>query len=701
MVNLRTIEKYVPFIEEEDFKGSLAKFNPKNFTKCKEYLRFILKHWDEIIEIGPELPLIFQNILSFLLRIYYQTSYLDEMSKKINTIEIFSNYLYLFSRQGKSGRVKKIIKQYDHNDAKGQKILALVDLKISITLYYIEQLEYERANHTIKSIQDILQKIDPEDTRFKTAINEYNVSINLLKATFYGKLKEYETAIDYAKLALMLLNKAKSENYYLLAMTNMTLGNLYQKIGDLKTQNYFDQAHKYFELLGDERGLAVINANAGLIGLREGRFEEALTFLIEFIDLMEKKKDHRNIVITCLDIYSAYKSLGNFQKAEYYLNKAWKIVKQNNLINNNLYLVSAEFYALKGDLEKAKENLEQYKDNLRITEEKRSIALATYKIYEGLIELKSQNVYNAEKNVRIGYKIAKSKNNSILVLQALIYLIELSLIKYRIEDDEDIKNSIMYELELFCEETVILLKTHQSIFQQINYALLLANVYILSHKLDLALSVLQRTENLCSTYNLTHQCEEVRNTIQLVNTLERTNIGDNLIKDTSTIIDQFIISMVNYSTKGITDAKYMIEGEIKPDIYYILILTPSGLPFYSKTIKEESIRESDDLLLAGLIKAIQNFSSELEFTKGMFRMLEHSDYTVLIETRQEFTTVIFSDSFSYPLKAAIQQLCDKLESEVSEIEMEYEESGREKVENKQASEIVEELLKTTLKEFIS
>ena len=382
---------------------------------------------------------------------------------------------------------------------------------------------------------------------------------------------------------------------------------------------------------------------------------------------MNKFQDQRNILVIYNHIYSCLRSLEKMEEAEEYLIKSFESMKEFNIENDDIYLDATEFYAITGKFDLAENYLNKYYEIMKVKEEEETLNKSTWHISKGFIELKKMNVFASEQELIEGIKLARKNNFAPLILQGLIYLIELLIIKYRTTEDFELKKLFIEKLEINCQECVILLREYKSIFQMVNYNLLLATVYILSFKYELAQDVLNRTMKVCKEYNLQKQYDRAERNLKIALDFKKASKQENIEQEILQMRTEFEFSMMNYSERGVKETTYISSSEEKPILLFLLVILPSGLPVYSYNFKSERISD-DELLIAGLINAIQNFSSEISMKKGEFRMLEHTDYLVLLEPRDNFTIAFFTDSFSYGIKEGILRFADETEKSIEILE---------------------------------
>ncbi|MBA7522976.1 hypothetical protein ES705_15097 [subsurface metagenome] len=642
--------------KEDNFLGGLLDF--RKFKTLHEFFVSIIDNW-EVILFSDLLP-VHQAIVSYVLMIYFHYPRLDELYTKYPTIEVASNFIPVLTRQGQKEKIMNIISSFSEESINEALIISQIDLLIWKSYFHIHYHEFTEAKELISLAE---RKIDEtiEKEQFQIIYYQQKALVKNILVLLFARKKSHHQAIAECKQGIKLLEDNKINDRYLLGTLYNSYGNALDVFGDPSAGEKFEIALEHFTKNNIKRGMAVCQGNIASLMIKEGRFEKSLEYCLLFIEIMEKFQDQRNILITYNLIYSSLKSLGRMEEAEKYLTKAFEHMDKYKLENDEIYLDASEFYALIGDFKLAERNIDRYYELLKV-DEKETMRRATWLMHKGFIELKKKNIYRSEQQLRDGIRIAKKQRYATLVLQGLIYTIELLLTKYRVEENQQIKQKIIDEIELHSQEIVILLREHKSIFQMVNYEILLATVYILTLKLRLASDILRIARSICERYNLQKQLEEIKEKEVIVKSLlalsEQSEREKEILQDQS----KFEHTLGFHSTRGVKDATYISTTEEKQDILYLLIILPSGLPCYSYNFKKERLHD-DELLIAGLINAIQKFSSEISIEKGVFRMLQHSDYLLLLEPRETFTIALFTENFAYKIKENIILLADKVEEE--------------------------------------
>jgi len=664
MKDLIELSKYLPFLTERDKGFHKGLFYFENYESLEEYYDSLVMNWKIVLSV--KLPPVYQAIISYVLMIYFQFQKLEELHEKFPTLEVVSSYLMILIRQSQKEKIKGILNSFPITRIDKSLLVSKIDFLIWQTYFFIYERDFQKAKEILQYIENILEEIKSN--------KKYNLVYRQEKALFFnveGILhqieRDHHKSLVSSKKGIDILEKEGIEDSFILGTLYNSFGSALNILGDPEAKEGFSKGLEHFSRNNIERGIAVCQANIATLLIQEGRFDQAIKYFYNFIDIMSKFQDQRNILVIYNHIYSCLRSMEKMDEAEEYLIKAFDSMKKYNIENDDIYLDATEFYAINGNFDLAESYLKKYYEIMKVKEEEETLNKSTWHISKGLIELKKMNVFASEQELIEGIKLARKNNFAPLVLQGLIYLIELLIIKYRATDGVDLKNNLIEELELNCQECVILLREYKSIFQMVNYNLLLATVYILSFKYELAQDVLNRTMKVCIDYNLQKQLDRAERSLRIAIELKERSKQEDIEQEIHQMRTEFEISMTDYSERGVKEATYIASTEEKPILLFLLVILPSGLPVYSYNFKSERISD-DELLIAGLINAIQNFSTEISMKKGEFRMLEHTDYLVLLEPRESFTIALFTDSFSYEIKEGILKFADETEKSIEILE---------------------------------
>ncbi len=653
---MNDLKKFENLKTSEYHPSDFLDFN--KFTNLVDFYYSIKDNWEEI----KLLPLDEYNraILAYLFNIYHDYKKLEELKQRYDSLEVLNQYMIILIRQNKFEQMESLIKENGTLSNKSHPFIAF-DYNLIVASYYSMTKRFDTAQKYLEKAEDVYNTFNY--VLFdEYLINYSKANLAYHRGLYYSDIRKHQEAIVEYNKAISILKNNQINDYYMYALIYTQIGIALMNLGSSNAKEPLDLSLKYYNYLSLKRGIAITNANLSSVMIREGKFEEALENLFEIIKIMESQNEYRNILITYNQIYFCLKSIGKWEEAEEYLNMAINLMKELNVENDDLYLDVAEFYALKKDFRMAEENLKKYYTLLKIDQEDAySTNRATYLIYKAFIELSKRNIYHAENDIKEGLAIARKNSNGFLILQALMYYIELSVFKYHIEENIHLKNEYISDIELFSQEAIILLREYKSIFQQVNYYLLLSTVYILTNHIELATDILDRAQKISEDYNLQDQINSINKNREIIKQIIE---SQNLQKDIKQQIKETEQKLFSYSQKGIKEITYVIESGEKPTLLYLAVLLPSGIPIYSYNF-QESIIKVDDFFIAGFIQAIQLFISEIYAKKSAFRMLEHSDYIVLLEPRESFTCIVFTDSFSYEIKAQMHNFADMLEENLN------------------------------------
>lgn len=653
------LEKYTCLLDENAQKFMNGELEWINCDTLFNYYLFLKKKWREILD-QRYIPKAYQAAISFTLMVYMDKNKLEELFSKYRTLEVFSNYFRTLTRMRKEPVLVEELISFDFNIDKIDKsnCISHFEYLVWLTYYYISKRDFDITEILLTKLEFAYERIENNITN-TTTIYQMETMFMYTKALFYHIQTNFIESEKLYTNTLNKLGKADIHDNFLLGLLHNGLGNLYKSVGEKKAVNQYNLACQAYEKLQSERGIAVTKANIALLYIKEGRLQEALSILLRVRKTMETYEDRMNQLILNLEIHSCLSSLEWDEEAEDYLNKAFEITKKHHLEYERVYLVATEFYANRKEFRKAETNLKRYQRVAKI-KEKGKRKSATYRIYKGLLQLKKKNLGESESFINSAMEIAKEQNHSSLVLKASLINIELLIIKYRLENNFDKKSEIIQQIEQISRETIDLLHESKSFFQIVNYQILLSIAYILSQKYDLAIGVLHQAGEIANKYNFEPQLKQIEKYKQILTGLVLDTHTPNLETNLQLMRADLEMSMKDFSIHSKINPNFVRTIQ-KPNLRYLLVILSSGLPIFSYNFMKSRIEGSSELLLAGLINAIQNFSSTISAKKGVFRTLEHTDYLVLLEPREEYTIALFTDRFSYELKEAINEFAKLIE----------------------------------------
>ncbi|UJG43457.1 MAG: hypothetical protein K9W46_13940 [Candidatus Heimdallarchaeum endolithica] len=612
-----------------------------------DFYETLIDNWDKIIRKPLTSPHL--STISYILMSYSDYERLKELFDLFSSLEVASNYIKLLANQGKKEEVEKILSTYKPIK---EPIECWFDL-IGWGIYYFSQTQQKnKLNEFLDEFEEGFQKISKLMEKTDLSLIHLQAFKLYIEGSSLYYRREYFKSVKLAKKAVDLLIENDIEDNFLLGSIYNLLAINYSLSGSGPEKEMLYKVRDTFNEERMDRGVAIAKGNLAYLLIREGKFEEAMTLLLEFDEIMRKYSEIRNLILNYSDIYYCLKSLGKMDEAERNLEIAMQLMEEYNSPNEDIYIDATEFYALKGEIEKAEFFLNKYSQFLDVEEKAETVKNATTLIYQGFIDFKKKNFYDADLKLKKGLSIARKQNVIPLVLQALIYLIELNISKYKIEASSLVKEEIIEEIEILSQETIAILKFHDNIFQMINYQQLLATAYILSNKVSLAISLLEEAEKISIKHNMMGQIKQIKELMGLAKSVDnyvngaKVQIHRELEKDLQT-----------YSSKAIREITILRDQEEEPTLLSLLVIQESGLPCFSYNFKDESFT-TDELLLSGLINAIQKFSSEISWKKGKFRLMAHSDYILLIEPHEKFSIALFVDGYDTSFREKMSEFAE-------------------------------------------
>tara|TARA_R110000868_G_scaffold216416_3_gene466550 strand:- start:12876 stop:14846 length:1971 start_codon:yes stop_codon:yes gene_type:complete len=286
--------------------------------------------------------------------------------------------------------------------------------KVSLVLvaFIISTLSFSQ-NSKIDSLKRIVAT-GVKDTSMVVALN--HLSKEIIK-------NDISYSFVYARKAYELANELKYQKGVAYSLKNIGLVQYNQ--GDyLEVLNSWTKSLKIFETIHDTIGIATLVNNLGAIYYSQGSNVKALDYYLRSLSISEKIQDDYNTVQTLLNIGGLYAEMNNFDKALEYYNqiKNYRDKLNNAQINLGYLLGVGEIYFEKGLYDDA---LKYYNEALTANQIITLRADNLIKIAKVL--LKKNNHKKANEFLNEAYQIAKSNNQQLEVVQALIGIGEVNM----------------------------------------------------------------------------------------------------------------------------------------------------------------------------------------------------------------------------------------------------------------------------------
>lgn len=246
----------------------------------------------------------------------------------------------------------------------------------------------------------------------------------------YKKMGEYDKGIELLTNSIKWDSKNKHH-----AITLYNIGEAYLFKNELsKAMEYYNEALTKAIKKNDNRTIAYCYQGLGTIKFKNKDFYSALAYFTQAEKLWAAQGEFRSLVQTYKDYAQVCMALGQFEKAEQYLNKgislAHKIYAPDLQINN--YLKASELFAMRGYFDKAYEVLGKHnllKDsvyNLKKTENINRM--------QTLFETEAREQENRQLKAGQALKDSKIKSQELLIVAISVGLLIagiLALFLYR------------------------------------------------------------------------------------------------------------------------------------------------------------------------------------------------------------------------------------------------------------------------------
>jgi tetratricopeptide (TPR) repeat protein len=147
-----------------------------------------------------------------------------------------------------------------------------------------------------------------EDTDTDKARTLYNLSIA------HKNLGQHEEAMRAAEEALSIARQFKDTAAE--ARCLIQRGSLHDESGHWAQAN-IDYAHaaRLFDVLGDERGLAVVKTHQSIVLKQQGDYDRAESLLVQASEALEKVNDPHEVAVTWVNLADLYLSMGLYDNA--------------------------------------------------------------------------------------------------------------------------------------------------------------------------------------------------------------------------------------------------------------------------------------------------------------------------------------------------------------------------------------------------
>ncbi len=661
-----TLVWYLEGVDQEALRWAKSYFTDDDWSDELKFYTKLSDKWQEIEEI--DIPKKMQALIAYILYMYDERAKLHKLYKKYENIETSHFYIYSLVRTTDVYKINNIVDNTSDEELNNATEFSQIAYLFSLISVYSVLLDFNKAYEIIKITEEKIKalkerKCCPNTTELLEAVH-YNSL-----ATIYYRTRDNKNAKLYYLKSLELLENMKERGYYHpyeLGKEYNSLGNAYTFDGLInKAREAYTKAKEHFSNVKIERGILVSVLNIATINIKLGKFEQALEKLKEAKSKMLLEREPRNTALLDKEIMTCLIELERYDEAIAYLNEILLIIKRFYVLQDDVYLAAIEFASILKQFSVAESLLDQFYKNIVVKKDDIDYYNAAFSIFSGILEFEKGNLYDSELLLSDGIKNSKKIGNAPLILTGLKYYTLLLFQKLELTHN----NEYIEEIENILNEVIMLLYKYSNVFYRVAFQWMLARVYEYEGKFKLAKNILDVTLKLCEDYNIKGYITKIKKeqeTIEFISRLPQNELRTKIVmRDITKAIKSFSYTQ---------DISVSFDEFQNESLISILIIHPSGLPIYSYQFGEDENITAKELLISGLLKAIQSYSEGLIQEEGKFRMIEFENYIILLEKRENFFVALFTQDFSYLLKERLIMFTDKVEELLKETEilnMEY------------------------------
>ncbi|WP_338815300.1 tetratricopeptide repeat protein [Bernardetia sp. Wsw4-3y2] len=179
---------------------------------------------------------------------------------------------------------------------------------------------------------------------------------------FYQLRGQIDKAFDYGIQSAKLLDSAKITTLQTRAWVYLVVGAIYDIQGQYEVAfPYYEKSLKLYKEDGDLLRASWVLQNLGAAYSDREEYKTSLDYNYQAKQIYEKLQDYSSIAMVCENIATDYMYLGNYDSAEYYVQKGLETIEivKEKITKNSLLLIQTELYLLQNKNEQARDVLNQ------------------------------------------------------------------------------------------------------------------------------------------------------------------------------------------------------------------------------------------------------------------------------------------------------------------------------------------------------
>ncbi|MBD3190732.1 MAG: tetratricopeptide repeat protein [Candidatus Heimdallarchaeota archaeon] len=452
----------------------------------------------------------------------------------------------------------------------------------------------------------------------------------------------------------------ETNNQFEIAITLTNLGVTYALTGDLEeAMSYVAQSLAIYQQFDNRHKIAIAFHNFGDICRQKGFLEQALGHFKKSLPIWREIGKKEAIAASLLNIGMIYHNQGHFAKAFKHLELSLKLQKE---IGNPLEIAYVLFQLITLTLDSNEEDkselffkeLEQLNNQ---TQHKPTSQL--YRLAQALMLKESARLRNLFKAIELLEEVTNEEiSDHEITVFALLNLCELYFNELKLSGEM----AVLADLRKIVGRLTNIASAQKSHKLYAQSYWLMAQLCLVDFDIDEAQNLLTKAQVLAEEREFKTLAMRISNDYDSL--LQKMDEWEALIQRKASLserlelaqLEDFVVQMIR---RGITKATDLPEE--KPVM--IIILEQEGTTIYSKKFIPD--QEIDDVLISGLLTALNNFIQEAFSTSGSFERIKHKEYTLLFKPLENINFCYVFQGPSYSAVQKLESFVDKIQQEPS------------------------------------
>ena len=415
------------------------------------------------------------------------------------------------------------------------------------------------------------------------------------------------------------------------ALVENLRGHIANLQGDFKkAEEHYLKLEEISKDLSFELGIAMALNNLGTLRINSLRFEEALEYFKNSLDLMQLESGK---IVSLANLGEISTVLGRYREAEEYLKEGIRLDKKLQRGTIEVYSWYSVLLSRTGRIKESEKHMTIAEEIWKTSE--RPLQKGAYLFSKGILELSSNNLDQAIQSFEELLVLAKDNALFEFLVRAELELASTYIRAYIQSESAEHISRAAYHLN-----DLISLSHEQGLQTLYAEALLIrSDMYALADQRFEAKNDLERVINLASSFGDTRLEKKASSKLKIISSeemaplkLERADLTKSLDRLT-----------------GFKPAAGRLKEIPTPDLHSLIVIDRgSGLPIY--VYHFDTTLEMDSSMIGGFISAITAFSDELLGDKALLRSINHEGFTVMMEYSPERVVTLIADQETFDVR---------------------------------------------------